>query len=80
MFAGKDMSLDRRGVWKLLSRVGSSPSRKHVTKQEKFVRDKDPDLFYPLLSNKEKDVYNIGPRGLYYKTFNGRNLRIFVIS
>ncbi len=61
MFPGKDMSLDKRGVWKVLCRVGSNPTRKHETRLENSVRDKHSDLFYPLLSNKEKDIYNIGP-------------------
>jgi hypothetical protein len=53
----------------VLCRVGSSPTRKHETKLEKFVGDKDPDLFYPLLSNKEKDIFNIGSWGLLLKNF-----------
>jgi hypothetical protein len=47
-------------------------------------------LFYPILTNAQlnikirkletKKFYNIGPRAQCYETFDGRNLRVFVIS
>jgi hypothetical protein len=36
-------------------------------------------LSYRINCDRNKE-YDTGPRGLYYKTFYGRNLRIFVIT
>ncbi len=47
---------------------------------EGLARDKNASLFVWIISDEEKKFDNFDIKGLYYKTFYSRNLRISVIS
>jgi hypothetical protein len=62
------------------TRVGSSLTQERNSRLEETAGDKHSSLIGQFVSYEEKRFIKLPPRGLYYKTFYGRNLRILVIS
>jgi hypothetical protein len=64
----------------IVSRVCSSLTCKHSARLERLARDKHFGLLRKYVNYGSKRFHSTGPRAQCYKTFYGRNLRIFVIS
>ncbi len=81
MFVGKARSVFKSvAPEKGFTQVSSCLTHNHYTNLEKLAKDKHSSLFQTFVKYGRKKFYKIGPWGLYYKTFYGGNLRIFVIS
>ena len=55
--------------------VASCLANIHYTSLERVAMGKRTSLLQKLVNYDRKKFYNIGPRGLYHKTYYGRNLR-----
>ncbi len=62
------------------NRVGSFFKNRHYIRLERLAMDKHSSLLRTILNYGCKKFYNIGPRGLYYKTFYGSNCCCIIIS
>jgi hypothetical protein len=66
--------------WSVCSWCYCQYSLMNKDRLEGLARDKNASLFVWIISDEEKKFDNFDIRGLYYKTFYSRNLRISVIS
>ncbi len=52
----------------------------NITRLERLASDKHSNLLVQFVSYEENNCYECDTRGMYHKTYYGRNLRIYVIS
>jgi hypothetical protein len=70
----------REKSWNVCFWCSYQPSLNYKDRLKGLARDKNASLFVWIISDEEKKFDNFDIRGLYYKTFYSRNLRISVIS